>query len=90
MLNGFLKVRTILLKCIRKAGHCGVILNRGMGSKVADTCGHYFVGNRFDALQCKTIHYFVKHSGGGTFVGKVPHEIHNNYDNFTVRNVNIK
>ena len=68
MIYGFLKVRTMLLKCVRKAGHCRIILNLG-SSNVAGTCGHYLVGNRFDAVQCKTIHYFVKHSGRGTFVG---------------------
>ena len=70
MIYGFLKVRTMLLKCVRKAGHCTVESYLIVGSSnVAGTCGLYLVGNRFDAVQCKPIHYFEKHSGRGTFVG---------------------
>ena len=36
----------------------------------AGSWGRNFLGNWFEALQCRTIHYFVKHSWGRKFVDK--------------------
>ena len=52
--------------------YCKIILIRGgpMFVNLLVTRRRNFVGNWFVALQCKTIHYFIKHSLGRKFVGK--------------------
>ena len=53
--------------------------------KFAGLWGHYFVGNWFVALKCKTIHYFVKRSSGCKFIGKsIQQNPRTNNDNSTV------